>query len=255
MYKGTPLTALGREGLASFRKDVQMIFQDPFSSLNPRMRVGDIIAEPLIIHNLVSREKRRDRVMELMGKVGLDAGHYSRYPHEFSGGQRQRIGIARALAVNPRLIIADEPVSALDLSIQAQIINLLKELQQELKLSLLFIAHDLSVVRYMSDRIAIMYLGRIVETGTSEMVFSRYLHPYTEALLSAVPQVGGGEKKKRIVLRGDLPSPLDPPSGCPFHTRCPYVKPPTCTEILPPLEEKATGHWASCHYSKQLFCP
>ena len=253
LYNGASLSGMGRAGLAGFRKDVQMIFQDPFSSLNPRMRVGEIIGEPLRIHGLAVGAGHRERVIQLMEKVGLSPDHFFRYPHEFSGGQRQRIGIARALAVNPRLIIADEPVSALDLSIQAQIINLLRELQQELKLSYLFIAHDLSVVRYMSDRIAIMYLGKIVETGKSEMVFSQFLHPYTEALFSAIPQVAVSMKRKRIVLHGDLPSPLTPPSGCPFHTRCPYVEPPTCTALTPPLEEKLPGHWAACHFSKKLF--
>lgn len=253
LYDGVPLSGMGKADLARFRKDVQMIFQDPFSSLNPRMRVGDIIGEPLRIHRLAGGTSLREEVVRLMAKVGLSPDHFYRYPHEFSGGQRQRIGIARALAVRPRLIIADEPVSALDLSIQAQVINLLRELQQELKLSYLFIAHDLSVVRYMSDRIAIMYLGKIVEIGNSEMVFSRYLHPYTEALFSAIPRIGASAKRGRIVLQGDLPSPLMPPSGCPFHTRCPYAEPPTCTAITPPLEEKLPGHWAACHFSKKLF--
>ncbi|HEX9024785.1 MAG TPA: dipeptide ABC transporter ATP-binding protein [Geobacteraceae bacterium] len=252
-FRGRDLAGMGREETFSFRKDVQMVFQDPFSSLNPRMRVGDIIAEPLTIHNLASGAQRRERVLELMEKVGLAREHFSRYPHEFSGGQRQRIGIARALAVSPRLIIADEPVSALDLSIQAQIINLLQELQRELDLSFLFIAHDLSVVRHMSDRVAIMYLGKIVETGERDAVFARFLHPYTEALLSAVPRVRPEQRKKRIILQGDIPSPLAPPTGCPFHTRCPYAEPPLCTEVLPPLEEKETRHLAACHLSKKLY--
>jgi peptide/nickel transport system ATP-binding protein len=244
---------MGRDDLFSFRKDVQMVFQDPFSSLNPRMRVGDIIAEPLTIHGLASGAQKRELALDLMEKVGLAREHFSRYPHEFSGGQRQRIGIARALAVSPRLIIADEPVSALDLSIQAQIINLLQELKSSLSLSFLFIAHDLSVVRHMSDRVAIMYLGKIVETGEREAVFSRLLHPYTEALLSAVPRIRPEERKKQLILQGDIPSPLAPPPGCPFHTRCPYATPPLCTEAPPPLEEKEAGHLAACHFSKKLY--
>jgi peptide/nickel transport system ATP-binding protein len=252
-YCGRKLADMGSKELFSFRKDVQMVFQDPFSSLNPRMRVGDIIGEPLTIHGLASGAQKREMVLDLMGRVGLAKEHFSRYPHEFSGGQRQRIGIARVLAVSPRLIIADEPVSALDLSIQAQIINLLQELKGEFSLSFLFIAHDLSVVRHMSDRIAIMYLGKIVETGEREAVFSRFLHPYTEGLLSAVPRIAPEQREKRIILHGDLPSPIDPPGGCPFHTRCPYVEKPLCMEVTPPLEEKESGHLAACHFSSKLF--
>lgn len=252
-YRGRRLSEMGRDELFAFRKDVQMVFQDPFSSLNPRMRVGDIIGEPLAIHGLASGAEKRDMVLELMGKVGLAREHFSRYPHEFSGGQRQRIGIARVLAVSPKLIIADEPVSALDLSIQAQIINLLQELKSEFSLSFLFIAHDLSVIRHMSDRIAIMYLGRIVETGEREAVFNGFLHPYTEGLLSAVPRIMPEQRKKRIILQGDLPSPIDPPSGCPFHTRCPYAEKPLCMEVTPPLEEKDNGHFAACHLSGRLY--
>ncbi|RNC71372.1 MAG: dipeptide ABC transporter ATP-binding protein [Desulfuromonadales bacterium] len=252
-YHGKDLAVLDREGRAAFRKDVQMIFQDPFSALNPRMRVGEIIGEALAIHNLLPKGQRRQRVLELMDMVGLAAGQIHRYPHEFSGGQRQRIGIARALAVGPKLIVADEPVSALDLSIQAQIINLLQELKRDLGLSFLFIAHDLSVVRHLSDRVAVMYLGRIVETGPRDAVFERFQHPYTEALLSAVPRLGGEPRRKRIILKGDPPTPLDPPSGCPFHTRCPYAE-PLCTTTVPPLEEKESGHLAACHFSKKLFC-
>jgi peptide/nickel transport system ATP-binding protein len=252
-YCGRKLADMGCKELFSFRKDVQMVFQDPFSSLNPRMRVGDIIGEPLTIHGLASGAQKREMVLELMGRVGLAKEHFSRYPHEFSGGQRQRIGIARVLAVSPRIIIADEPVSALDLSIQAQIINLLQELKSEFSLSFLFIAHDLSVVRHMSDRIAIMYLGRIVETGEREAVFSRFLHPYSEGLLSAVPRIVPEQRKKRIILQGDLPSPIDPPAGCPFHTRCPYAEKPLCMEVTPLLEEKESGHLAACHLSSKLF--
>jgi peptide/nickel transport system ATP-binding protein len=252
-FRGTKLADMGRDEIFSFRKDVQMVFQDPFSSLNPRMRVGDIIGEPLTIHDIASGARKRDMILDLMEKVGLAREHFSRYPHEFSGGQRQRIGIARALAVSPRLIIADEPVSALDLSIQAQIINLLHELKNALSLSFLFIAHDLSVVRHMSNRIAIMYLGKIVEMGDRESVFCNLLHPYTEALFSAVPQVRPDQRKKHIILQGDLPSPLSPPPGCPFHTRCPYAEAPVCMEIPPPLEEKEPGHLAACHLSIKLY--
>jgi peptide/nickel transport system ATP-binding protein len=252
-YRGESLAEMGKEQRFAFRKDVQMIFQDPFSSLNPRMRIGDIIGEPLDIHRLASGHAKRARVMELMAKVGLAEEHFFRYPHEFSGGQRQRVGIARALAVSPRLIIADEPVSALDLSIQAQIINLLLELKREFSLSFLFIAHDLSVVRHMSDRIAIMYLGRIVETGERDELFRRYLHPYTEALLSAAPHIAPGSGNGRIILEGDLPSPFSPPSGCPFHTRCPHAERPRCIDTPPLLEEKEPGHFAACHFSSKLY--
>jgi peptide/nickel transport system ATP-binding protein len=253
LYRGKLLGTLGKADKAAFRKEVQMIFQDPYSSLNPRMRVGDIIGEPLSIHRLAEPSRRRDAVVGLMNKVGLSEEHYYRYPHEFSGGQRQRIGIARALAVSPRLIVADEPVSALDLSIQAQIINLLQQLKSEFSLSYLIIAHDLSVIRHMCDRIAVMYLGKIVESGRSEDVFSRYLHPYTEALISAMPQVEPDSRRKRIILRGDIPTPLAPPSGCPFHTRCPYAEFPVCAEVPPPLGETETDHFSSCHFSGKLF--
>jgi peptide/nickel transport system ATP-binding protein len=252
-YRGRSLSEMGKEERFAFRKDVQMIFQDPFSSLNPRMRIGEIIGEPLAVHRLAPGPARRAAITDLMQKVGLSAEHYSRYPHEFSGGQRQRIGIARALAVSPRLIIADEPVSALDLSIQAQIINLLQELQREFGLSYLFIAHDLSVVRHMCDRIAIMYLGRIVEIGARDAVFNRYLHPYTEALISAIPRFAPGTLTHHTVLQGDIPSPLAPPPGCPFHTRCPYAEFPICATAFPPLEEKEPAHFCSCHFSIKLF--
>jgi peptide/nickel transport system ATP-binding protein len=252
-FRGRSLAEMNKEERLAFRKDVQIIFQDPFSSLNPRMRVGDIIGEPLAIHKLAAGSEQRVKTLELMQKVGLSPEHFSRYPHEFSGGQRQRIGIARALAVSPQLIIADEPVSALDLSIQAQIINLLQDLKREYSLSFLFIAHDLSVVRHMSDRIAIMYLGKIVETGAREDLFKRFLHPYTEALLSAIPQIDSGPRKQRIVLQGDLPSPMAPPSGCPFHTRCRYAEQPLCFEDPPSLEEKEPHHYAACHLSTKIF--
>jgi peptide/nickel transport system ATP-binding protein len=251
-YQGRDLAAMNPAELALFRKDVQMIFQDPFSSLNPRMRVSQIISEPLAIHAIGTEQQRRDRVVNLMERVGLSREQLSRFPHEFSGGQRQRIGIARALAVSPKVIIADEPVSALDLSIQAQIINLLQEVKRELNLSFLFITHDLSVLRHLSDRIAIMYLGRIVETGSREQVLDAPLHPYTEVLLSAIPSIDPEKRKHRVIARGELPSPLSPPSGCPFHTRCPYAQ-KICSEVVPELEEKEPGHRAACHFSKEIY--
>ncbi|MFZ3207506.1 MAG: dipeptide ABC transporter ATP-binding protein [Geobacteraceae bacterium] len=251
-FRGKRFSDMNRPELAGFRKEVQMVFQDPFSALNPRMRVGQIIGEPLAIHNLATGARRRERVAQLIARVGLAEEHIHRYPHEFSGGQRQRIGIARALAVMPRIIIADEPVSALDLSIQAQIINLLQELKEEFAISFLLIAHDLSVVRHMSDRAAIMYLGKIVEIGASDKVFDAPLHPYTEALLSAIPQVRPAIRRKRIILQGDPPSPINPPSGCPFHTRCPYVE-EFCRREPPLLDEKEPYHLAACHFSTRLF--
>lgn len=253
-FAGQELSGMNRGELASFRKGVQMIFQDPFSSLNPRMRVSEIIAEPLVIHGIGSAQERRERVAELMERVGLSADQLSRFPHEFSGGQRQRIGIARALAVSPRLIIADEPVSALDLSIQAQIINLLQEVKRELGLSFLFITHDLSVLRHLSDRIAIMYLGRIVETGSRDGVLDGALHPYTEALLSAIPSIDPEKRKHRVMARGELPSPLSPPAGCPFHPRCPYAE-ELCGKVRPELLEKEPGHRAACHFSERIYRP
>ena len=251
-YHGKEFSLLTKRERNDFRKDVQMIFQDPFSSLNPRQRVGEIIGEPLAVHGLAAGQERRGKILNLMAKVGLSEEQFYRYPHEFSGGQRQRIGIARALAVSPQLLIADEPVSALDLSIQAQIINLLMELKREYGLSFLFITHDLSVIRHISDRIGIMYLGRIVETGSREDVLTRFLHPYTEALLSAIPSICSAAAKKRIILQGDLPSPLAPPPGCPFHSRCPYVE-QICRIEPPPLEEKERGHLSACHFSAKLF--
>lgn len=249
LFRNRSLDSLTAKELLTFRKETQMIFQDPYSSLNPRMRVGDIIGEPIKIHGTADFAGYREKVHILMKRVGLSGDYFSRYPHEFSGGQRQRIGIARALAVSPRIIIADEPVSALDVSIQAQIINLLQELKTEFKLSFLIIAHDLSVLHHMCDRIAVMYLGAIVEIGDTDQIFSRYLHPYTEALLSAVPQLETQARAKRIILKGDIPSPLAPPAGCPFHPRCPYAQPEVCSVIPPPLEEKKPGHYAACHFS------
>jgi peptide/nickel transport system ATP-binding protein len=251
-YRGQELAGMSKGELAVFRKEVQMIFQDPFSSLNPRMRVSETISEPLIIHGIGTPSQRRERVAQLMERVGLSPDQLSRFPHEFSGGQRQRIGIARALAVSPKLIIADEPVSALDLSIQAQIINLLQEVKRELGLSFLFITHDLSVLKHLSDRVAIMYLGRIVESGSRDEVLLSPLMPYTEALLSAIPSIDPEKRRRRVIARGELPSPLSPPSGCPFHTRCPYVQ-ERCKVERPELLEKEPGHRAACHFSEEIY--
>jgi len=253
LFRGKEFSGFSAKELPDFRRSVQMIFQDPYSSLNPRMRIGDIIEEPMRIHGLSTPQGRRERVVALMERVGLSAEMFPRYPHEFSGGQRQRIGIARALAVSPSLVIADEPVSALDLSIQAQIINLLQELKNEFSLSFLVIAHDLSVLRHVCERIAIMYLGSIVEMGKTGEVFDGFMHPYTEALLSAVPNVEKVPGKRRIVLKGDIPSPLSPPPGCPFHPRCPHARPGECDRRVPHLEEKSPGHFAACHFSEDLF--
>jgi oligopeptide transport system ATP-binding protein len=247
-FEGKNMSALGKEELRALCRDMQIIFQDPYASLNPRMTVGTIIGEALTIHGLAkSRREFEDRIAHLLETVGLSADHMRRYPHEFSGGQRQRIGIARALAVSPKLIICDEPVSALDVSIQAQVINLLEDLQQQFGLSYLFIAHDLSVVEHISDRVAVMYLGRIVEIASSHDLYTNPLHPYTEALMSAVPIPDPEVKRERIRLTGDVPSPIRPPSGCHFHTRCPIRQLPLCSEKAPPLEQKADGHWAACH--------
>ncbi len=240
---------LSRSDMRPFRSDIQMIFQDPYSSLNPRMSVGAIIEEPLLIHNKeFTKKEREERVAWLLEKVGLRGEQATRYPHEFSGGQRQRIGVARALATNPKFIIADEPVSALDVSIQAQVINLLQDLQDEFKLTYLFIAHDLSVVEHISDRIAVMYLGNMVEIGTSQEINEAPLHPYSKALLSAVPHPDPSfQKRERIILTGDVPSPLAKPSGCGFRTRCPVAR-DECAENIPELKEKSPGHFVACPY-------
>ena len=244
-FQGKNILALPPRELRDMRRQMQIIFQDPYASLNPRMRVGDIVGEGLEIHKLATGRKKRDRVVELLNQVGLREEHYDRYPHEFSGGQRQRIGIARALAVNPKFIIADEPVSSLDVSIQAQIINLLQELQEKMHLTYFFISHDLRVVEHISHRVAIMYLGKIVEIASSDKIYQEAKHPYTRALLSAVPIPDPNRVKERVILEGDVPSPVHPPSGCSFHPRCRYRE-DVCDQVEPKLEF-ADGHGASCH--------
>jgi oligopeptide transport system ATP-binding protein len=246
-FKGQEVMKMEGESLRAMRRDMQIIFQDPFASLNPRHTVGGIIGEALTIHGLVkNRQEMEERVVQLLETVGLRPEHMRRFPHEFSGGQRQRIGIARALAVEPKLIVCDEPVSALDVSIQAQVINLLEDLQEQFGLTYLFIAHDLSVVEHISDRVAVMYLGRVVEVASSEALYVNPLHPYTEALLSAVPIPDPKIKRKRIVLTGDVPNPIRPPSGCHFHTRCPIAE-ARCSVEVPSLKDAGGGHLVSCH--------
>jgi oligopeptide transport system ATP-binding protein len=245
-FQGKNLLAMSQRELRDTRRQMQIIFQDPYASLNPRMRVGDIVGEGLEIHKLAKGKAKRDRVTELLNQVGLREDHYNRYPHEFSGGQRQRIGIARALAVSPKFIVADEPVSSLDVSIQAQIINLLQELQEKMHLTYFFISHDLRVVEHISHRVAIMYLGKIVEIAKSETIYQDAKHPYTRALLSAVPMPDTSRKKERTILQGDVPSPVHPPSGCTFHPRCAYRE-AICDQIEPPLDFGGNGHGVSCH--------
>jgi oligopeptide/dipeptide ABC transporter ATP-binding protein len=251
-FDGADITHLSQRALRPMRRKMQMIFQDPYASLNPRMTIGSAIAEPLDIHGLAKTKQHRDvRVLELLGKVGLRPEAAKRYPHEFSGGQRQRVGIARALAVNPRFIVCDEPISALDVSIQAQIVNLLSDLQEQEKLTYLFISHDLKIVQHVSDRVAVMYLGRIVELADADTLYREPKHPYTQALLSAIPRVDAASKRERIILQGDVPSPLAPPPGCPFHPRCPVKdKPQACFSELPPLTIKKNGSRAACHVAE-----
>ncbi len=254
IFEGTDIARLAQREMRKLRGRMQMVFQDPYSSLNPRQNVGNLIAEPLKIHGIASGDDARRRAEELLDIVGLPKASTARYPHEFSGGQRQRIGLARALALNPDLIVADEPVSALDVSIQAQMVNLLEELQEEFDLTYLFIAHDLAVVRHISDRIAVMYLGRIVEVASADELYASPRHPYTIALLSAVP-IPDPEiesSRERILLKGDLPSPANPPPGCRFHTRCPFRQPERCDTEVPELRLLSDGHLAACHYAEEI---
>jgi len=253
IFENEDILAYSGASLKNYRRKVQLVFQDPYASLNPRRTAGSIIGEPLLIHKSDGAESRDEMVATLMKVVGLSREQMGRYPHEFSGGQRQRIGIARAIALKPNLIIADEPVSALDVSIQAQILNLLKDLQHQFNLTYLFITHDLGVVRHMSDRVAVMYLGKIVELADSEDLYENPLHPYTQALLSAIPIPDPAVKKKRMILSGDMPSPLDPPAGCAFHPRCPF-RMDRCDQVEPPLENWGHGHLASCHLLRHT-CP
>jgi oligopeptide/dipeptide ABC transporter ATP-binding protein len=246
-FEGRDLTKLKKEEIRQVRRDLQIIFQDPYASLNPRMTVENIVAEPLKVHGIGKSSELKERVAELLNVVGLGAHHMNRHPHEFSGGQRQRIGIARALALKPKLVVCDEPVSALDVSIQSQILNLLKSLQKEFQLTYIFIAHGLPAVKHISDRIAVMYLGKIVELADRDALFNHPRHPYTEALLSAIPVPDPTQRKERIILQGDLPSPANPPTGCRFHTRCPYVQ-DVCREKEPGLQQQADGHLAACHF-------
>ena len=253
VFKGQDLTQLKGESLRQMRRSMQIIFQDPYASLNPRMTVGNIIGEPLKVHNLATGQAASDRVRDLLRTVGLNPNYVNRYPHEFSGGQRQRIGIARALAVEPSFIVADEPISALDVSIQAQVVNLLEDLQQEFGLTYLFIAHDLSVVRHISDRIAVMYLGKVVELANRNDLYDSPMHPYTKALLSAIPIPDPvlESKRRRIILEGDVPSPINPPSGCHFRTRCPLAQDICKTE--PEFVQHKPGHWVACHFAEKAL--
>jgi oligopeptide transport system ATP-binding protein len=250
VFQGQSIGKLGPRALRPLRRQMQMVFQDPYASLNPRKRVGSIIGDPLRIHGVGDRNERKDLVQDLLGKVGLSPEHYNRFPHEFSGGQRQRIGVARALAVNPKLIVCDEPVSALDVSVQAQILNLLKDLQRDFGLTYVFIAHDLNVVRHISDRVMVMYLGHAVELATRAQLYAEPKHPYTGALLSAVPipDPRAGRERKPVVLEGDVPNPINPPSACWFHPRCPRFREGHCDVETPPLYPFGDEHFAACHY-------
>jgi oligopeptide transport system ATP-binding protein len=250
-FEGQELVGLPRRKMRPLRRRMQIVFQDPYSSLNPRLTVGSILREAITTHKLASGRAASARVAELLERVGLSPAHAARYPHEFSGGQRQRIGIARALAVDPRLIVADEPVSALDVSIQAQIVNLLRDLQRELQLTYIFVAHDLSVVKHISDRVAVMYLGTIAELAGSAELYRNPRHPYTVSLLSAIPVADPDRPRNRIVLHGDVPNPANPPSGCRFHTRC-FMAQPVCSQEVPLLREVAPGHWSACHFAEQV---
>ena len=244
-FEGRDVLKLGKTELREMRRQMQIVFQDPYASLNPRMKVGDIVGEPLVIHKVGTKKERNERVAELLKRVGLDPDYRKRYSHEFSGGQRQRIGVARTLALNPKLIVADEPVSALDVSVQAQVVNLLQDLQKEFGLAYLFISHGLAVVEHISNRVAVMYLGRIVEVATAAELYASALHPYTQALLSAIPVPDPKQKRERIVLQGDVPTPINPPSGCRFRTRCPIAI-DECARIDPELREVSPGHTVAC---------
>ncbi|RAR43576.1 ABC transporter ATP-binding protein [Paenibacillus sp. MDMC362] len=253
LFNGTDISGYNENQMRPLRKDMQMVFQDPYASLNPRMKVKELVAEPLLIHTKLSTKERDKLACELLETVGLNSFHAERYAHEFSGGQRQRIGIARALSVRPNLIVADEPVSALDVSIQSQVLNLLQDLQEEYGLTYLFISHDLSVVEHISDRIGVMYLGALVETADKDTLYDRPLHPYTQALLSSVPVPDPKQKKERIILKGDLPSPVNPPTGCRFHTRCPSCM-EVCKQITPVYREVEPGHQVACHlYDEEIM--
>lgn len=251
LFEGTDVLRASRKKMQALRRDMQIIFQDPYASLDPRITIGESVAEGLVIHRIGSAKERRDRVREVLMKVGLHPSHMQRFPHEFSGGQRQRIGIARALVMEPKLIVCDEPVSALDVSVQSQVLNLLRNLQQEFGLTYLFIAHDLSVVEHISNRVGVMYLGKIVELANRDALFRRPMHPYTRALISAIPIPNPNRRRDRIILKGDVPSPINPPSGCRFHPRC-WMAREICKQVEPPFEKKAADHWSACHFADEV---